>query len=697
MKLIIVESPAKSKTISKILGNEYKVIASMGHVRDLPKSSIGIDIENNFSPKYQVSKEKKDIVKNIKENITKADYVYIATDEDREGEAIGWHIVELSQLKTEDFKRITFHEITPLAIKNAVLNPRDLDLNLIDAQKARRILDRLVGYMISPIIGKMMYKGLSAGRVQSATLKLVVDREREIEKFIKEEYWTIDADCLTSGEKIQFKANLSENNGYVYKDHDIKTKLDADKILEEVDRDNFYVEDISSKKLEKSPKPPFITSTLQQVASRALGFSSSKTMTIAQKLYEGISLDGEILGLITYMRTDSLNISKLAIDDAKDFILKTFGKEFLPKKQNIYKTKDKTAQEAHECIRPTYVDKTPEFVKKYLTKDENKLYELIWSRFLASQMSNAIFDKSIIKLKSNKTIWTSIGEIKKFDGYLSVYKIDDINKDIILPNVKIGDKIDIIDINTKQHFTEPPSRYIESSLIKTMEKNGIGRPSTYATTISNILNRNYIKLEEKKIFPEKLGIEVIDFLEKFFPKIVDIKFTAEMEESLDDIADGKKNWIDILNTFYLPFSLDIKKAKDFLPEKKLKKFGEVCPNCGSDLVYRRSRFGEFVGCSAYPKCKYIHKNENTTDEKEHEILGQCPKCGKDLVKKRSKYGEFIACSGYPDCKYSKNLEGKELGKCPDCGKDLVVKIGRRGKFIACTGYPDCKHIEKYKK
>ncbi len=696
MKLIIVESPAKSKTISKILGKDYKVIASMGHIRDLPKNSIGIDIENNFTPKYQIAKDKKDLVKNIKENISKSDSVYIATDEDREGEAIGWHIVELSNLHSGDFKRITFHEITPNAIKNAVLNPRDLDLNLIDAQKTRRILDRLVGYLISPIIGKMIYKGLSAGRVQSATLKLIVDREREIEKFIKEEYWTIDADCQSNNEDIKFKAILSENDGYIYKDRDIKTKLEAEKILEKVDKNNFYVENLFSKKLEKSPKPPFITSTLQQIASRILGFSSSKTMSLAQKLYEGISIDGEISGLITYMRTDSVFISEVAINSARDFISNNFGEKFLPKIKNIYKTKDKTAQEAHECIRPTYINKTPDFLKKYLTRDEFRLYELIWSRFLASQMSNAIFDKSTIKLRSNKTIWISSGEIKKFDGYLKVYKIDDINKDIVLPNVKIGEKINILDINTKQHFTEPPSRYTESSLIKTMEKNGIGRPSTYATTISNITKRNYIKIEEKKLVPEKLGIEVIDFLERFFPKIVNIEFTAEMEESLDDVASGKKNWIDILKTFYSPFSLDIKNAKEALPEKELKKFGEVCPKCGSDLVYRKSRFGEFVGCSAYPKCKYIHKTEDKINE-EKEVLGVCPKCGKDLVKKRSRFGEFIACSGYPDCKYSKNLEEKDLGVCPECGKKLVVKFGKRGKFVACSGYPDCKHIEKYKK
>jgi DNA topoisomerase I len=707
MKLIVVESPAKCKTISKILGSNYKVIASMGHVRDLPKNRIGVDVEKNFSPIYQVSSDKKDTVKKIVELMAKAEDVYIATDEDREGEAIGWHIVELSKLDKKQFKRITFHEITPPAIKNAVKNPRELNFNLINAQQARRILDRLVGYNLSPLLSRKIYKGLSAGRVQSSTLKLIVDREREIQNFVPEEYWTIEANCENlKNEIVKFKAKFSEFNGTVYNNDNLKTEEIVKNILENVDKDNFFVEDISRKDRLKKASPPFITSTLQQVASRVLGFSSKKTMLVAQSLYEGISIGDQEVGLITYMRTDSTAIAKTAIDDVRDFINKEFGEKFLPAKSILYKTKDKNAQEAHECIRPTYILKTPDSIKEYLSKDEYKLYDLIWRRFVACQMSDAVFDQNTVKLKSKNTIWTSVGEVKKFDGYLKVYKFDDSNKDVILPNLEVGEKIKVNDIDSKQHFTQPPARFTEATLIKTMEKNGIGRPSTYAPTISNIQQRGYVKIEDKKLVPQEIGFKVIEMLEQFFPKIVNPDFTAKMENSLDDVADGKEEWIKMLKDFYSPFSEDLQKAGHQMPAKELKKADKKCPQCGADLVYRNSKYGEFIGCSAYPKCKYIEKekndfeNNNSESSKEENNnenvdLGKCPKCGEDLVIKNSRFGKFIACSGYPKCKYSKNMDTPKIDKkCPECGAELVVKFSKRGKFVGCSNYPKCKHIEK---
>ncbi|MDR0675530.1 MAG: type I DNA topoisomerase [Elusimicrobiota bacterium] len=702
MKLIIVESPAKCKTIGKILGSGYKIIATMGHVRDLPKNRLGVDVDKDFKPTYEVSKDRKDAAQNIVNLIKKADEIYIATDEDREGEAIGWHIVELSKLNKKNFKRITFHEITPSAIKNAVKNPRDLNYNLIDAQQARRILDRLVGYNLSPLLSRKIYKGLSAGRVQSSTLKLIVDREKEIKNFKTEEYWTIDAICEKN--EIKFNAKFIEKDGKTYNNKELKTKKDVDEILKSIDKDKFFVKDIEKKERLKKASPPFITSSLQQVASKILGFSSKKTMMIAQNLYEGVKIGDSEIGLITYMRTDSTAIAKDALDEVRAFIDKEFGVKFLPKKANIFKTKDKNAQEAHECVRPTSTIKTPKDIKEYLAKDEFRLYELIWQRFVGSQMKEAIFNQNIVKIVCNDTLWNTVGETKIFDGYLKVYKADDISKDVILPELEVGEKVLVTEIEPKQHFTEPPTRYTEATLIKTMEKNGIGRPSTYAPTISNILQRGYVKIEEKKLFPESIGIEVTEMLEQFFPKIVNPDFTAKMESSLDNIAVGKEKWIQMLTAFYKPFSKILQEAIEKIPPKELQKVDKKCPQCGADLVIRKSKYGEFIGCSGYPKCKYIEKetvSRNTDNnlekdmDNEYSNLGKCPRCGSDLVIKKSRYGKFIACSGYPKCKYSKNLDSIKIDKkCPDCGGDLVVKASKRGKFLGCSNYPTCKHVEK---
>jgi DNA topoisomerase-1 len=680
----------------------------MGHIRDLPKCKMGVDVENNFEPSYQISTDKKKTVKTIIDLIKKSKEVFIATDEDREGEAIGWHIAEAAKLKN-NFKRITFHEITPSAIKNAVQNPRELNLNLVNAQQARRILDRLVGYNLSPFLAKKVLNGLSAGRVQSSTLKIIVDREREIQNFKSEEYWTIDANC--EKEKINFVANFTEKNGKSYNNKNLKTNDDVLKIINDLDKNNFIVQDITKKKRLKKPSAPFITSTLQQVASKVLNSPSKKTMQVAQSLYEGVTIENEHIGLITYMRTDSTSIASSALDDARAFIAENYGKDFLPKSANIYKTKDKNAQEAHECIRPTSVCKKPEYVKDFLTKDQFRLYELIWQRFVASQMEDAIFEQNIVKITEKDTVWVASGEVKLFNGFLDVYKHDDTAKDVVLPILKIGEKINVLEIVPKQHFTEPPSRYTEATLIKVLEKNGIGRPSTYAPTISTIQQRGYVRLEDKKFFPEEIGMKVTGILEQYFPNIVDAKFTAGMEEKLDKVAEGKEKWVQMLSDFYTPFSLTLKDAQINMPaQKELKKAERQCPECGEDLVYRKSRFGEFVGCSAYPKCKYIERTEkkqsssspvSETPEDAENIkniennLEPCPTCGGKLVLKKGRYGNFIGCSQYPKCKYLRNLDAPKIDqKCPDCGSDLVVKFSKRGKFLGCSSYPKCKHIGK---
>ncbi len=702
--LIIVESPAKCKTIAKILGTGYKVLATMGHIRDLPKSRMGVDVEKNYLPTYQISTDKKNTVKTLAETIKKSSQIFIATDEDREGEAIGWHLVEATKLEKTDFKRIAFHEITPDAIKSAIKNPRDLDYNLINAQQARRILDRLVGYNLSPFLNKKLLKGLSAGRVQSSSLKLIVDREREIQNFKAEEFWTIEA--LFEKDNIKFLAKFIEKESKNYGNKELKNEKSVQKILENFDKNNFEIIDLNKKERLKKPNPPFITSTLQQAASKILGFSSKKTMQVAQTLYEGVNLGSEEVGLITYMRTDSTAIAKPALEEIRKYIEKSFAAKFLPGKPVFYKTKDKNAQEAHECIRPTSVFKIPETIKEFLTRDQFRLYELIWQRAVASQISDAIFEQNIVKLKNEDTVWQTVGETKLFNGFLEVYKYDDNAKDVILPKLEINEKLEAKEILPKQHFTEPPARYTEATLIKTLEKNGIGRPSTYAPTIATLLARNYVKLEEKKFFPEEIGVKVTEILEKYFTNIVDAHFTAEMEDKLDKVATGEEEWIKMLDNFYKPFIETIKFAEKEMPsQKEVKKANKTCPQCGEELVYRKSKFGEFVGCSAYPKCKYIERNKNekdvepkTSEANSEEIknLEPCPKCGGKLTIKSSRFGKFIACSSYPKCKYSRNIEQNIQKKCPECGLDLTVKFSRRGKFLGCTGYPKCKHIEQLK-
>ena len=690
--LIIVESPAKARTIKNFLGKDYEVIASKGHIRDLPKSSFGIKIEDDkFIPQYRVDKEHSQITKQLKELAKKAETVYIATDEDREGEAIGYHIAHAIGKKPEELPRIVFHEITKSAIKKALESPRTIDMNRVNAQQARRLLDRIVGYKLSPLLSSKIQRGLSAGRVQSAALKLVVDREREIQAFKPQEYWTIDA---IFNENIE--ASLFSFMGKKLDKMDIKNKEQANEIVQKVQNEPFKVSKIEKKKrITKSPAP-FMTSTLQQAASTQLGFSPKKTMMIAQKLYEGVQTPKGITGVITYMRTDSLNIAKEAQDAARELILEKYGEKYLPKKPKTYTTKSKGAQEAHEAIRPTMLDFTPQVAASYLSPDELKLYTLIYNRFLASQMEDAVFETQTIYFQSPSSIFKATGRKLVFDGFYKVLGAQD--KDKLLPELHEGEDARLTKIEAHQHFTEPPSRYTEASLIKTLESLGIGRPSTYAPTIALLQARNYIELEKKAIKPTETAFTVIEVLEKHFPEIVDSGFTAKMEEQLDEIAAAKKDWQKVLKEFYDPFIELVEKGKKEIKSQKVAiPVGRSCPECGSELVKRKGRFGEFIACSGFPKCKYTEQIENKEDTGATQEV--CDKCGSPMVVKRGPRGEFLACSAYPKCKNTKPLNQKEPKKldvkCPECGGEIVERFSRRGKFYGCANYPKCTFISKF--
>ena len=686
-KLIIVESPAKAKTIKNFLGKGYEVVASKGHIRDLPKTSFGIKIENNkFIPQYRVTKDHQLIAKELKEKAKKADEIFIATDEDREGEAIGYHIANVIGKNPDELPRIVFHEITKKAIKNALENPRRLDMNRVNAQQARRLLDRIVGYKLSPLLNKKIQKGLSAGRVQSSALKLVVDREREIREFKPREYWSIEG--IFKG----VEGNLIKYNGKKLDKFDIKTKDEAQKIVNELKSLNYKVSKIEKKITKVKSPAPFMTSTLQQTASSELGFSPKKTMQIAQKLYEGVKTPVGETGIITYMRTDSLNIADEAKESALEVIEKTVGKEYAEAK--TYKTKSSSAQEAHEAIRPVDVRLNPDELKNYLKPDEFKLYRLIYNRFLASQMKDAVFETQNIYLTSEKGEFKISGRKLVFDGFYKVYGKP--SADTLLPEFKEEEEIKAEEIKATQHFTKPPERYTEASLIKKLESLGIGRPSTYAPTITLLQNRNYVEVKDKKLYPTEIAFTVIETLEKYFPDIVDANFTANMEEMLDNVASAKKDWQDVLREFYKPFIELIQKGEKEIPSQKIAKpIGELCPQCGSELVIRKGRFGEFIACSNYPKCKYTRPIEE--EVKKTDI--KCDKCGADMVIKRGKRGEFLACSNFPECKNTKPLKEPEKlddVKCPECGGDIIKRNSRRGEFYGCSNYPECKFISKYR-
>ena len=736
--LVIVESPAKSKTIGKILGNNYIIQASMGHVRDLASKGLGFDIENNFKPTFEIIPEKKKVITELNKIAKTVDRVYLASDPDREGEAIAWHVKECLKFPEDKIFRIVFNEITPNAIKEAVANYHQIDMLKVEAQKTRQILDKLVGFKISPILWEKMknYK-LSAGRVQSVALKMICEREDEIEAFIPVEYWSIEA--LLNKSSVDFTAELAR----IIKDgKDEKIELhnenDVKKVIKNLEKAKYVVSKITPRDTQRKPQPPFITSTLQREASSKLGYGVSKTMQIAQKLYEGIDLKDGSVGLITYMRTDSTRISDDARDFAKEYILENYGSEYYPEKPNVYVKKKQNTQDAHEAIRPSYIDKTPDSIKQYLTSEQYKLYKLIWDRFMASQMTNAKVKNLTVDIKANDYIFKMGSSKIVFDGFTKIYSD---TEDVVsqkFPDLKVGDELNFKKLNPEQHFTQPPARFSEASLVKQLEEYGIGRPSTYAPIITKIQQRNYVeKTETKSLKPTPLGRAVCKQLIEHFEKIMDYKFTAQMEASLDDIADDKENSVEFLNSFWQPFS----KTLD-LAQKNMKRVDvetdKICPNCGRKMVVKLSRYGkQFLACSGYPECKTALPMENgekldipadePTDKKcekcgsnmvirtgpygkYYQCLNEkckkrfsivessgvkCPECEKagrdgELVKRKSRYGTFFwGCSKYPDCSFA--LWAEPTGeKCPDCGSLLVKKYLKRGNKIACSN-KNCKH------
>lgn len=682
--LIIVESPAKAKTIGNFLGKDYEVIASKGHIRDLPKTSFGIKIEDeNFKPEYRISNDHSNLVKELKEKAKKAKTIYLATDEDREGEAIAYHIAKAINKDENSLPRIVFHEITKSAIENALKNPRSLNINSVNAQQTRRLLDRIVGYKLSPLLNQKIQKGLSAGRVQSAALKIIVDREREIKAFIPLKYFSIDMifEKDLQAELIEFQNQKIEKLSLTNED---RAKL----IFENCKNTSFKIKDIESKDRKIAPQAPFMTSTLQQSASNRLGFNPKKTMMIAQKLYEGVKTHQGIMGVITYMRTDSLNIAKEALEEVRKLIKNEFGKEYLPSKANIYTTKSKGAQEAHEAIRPTNLSFTPKLASEFLEKDEVRLYTLIYNRFLASQMNPAISQTQNVYAKSNEASFKISGRKILFDGHYKVY--GDMDKDKILPNFKLEDTLHIQNIKLNSHLTEPPSRYSEAGLVKKLENLGIGRPSTYAPTISLLSAREYVHVDKKQIIPNEIAFVVTEVLEQNFKDIVDSDFTSKMEDKLDIIAEGKMDWQEVLREFYFPFMRKIDEGKkNIKSQKTFTKLDETCPDCGGELAIRKGRYGEFIACLNFPKCKYSRnlKQETQNEEKNEKKLNtigiKCPSCQEgEIVERFSKRGKFYGCSAYPKCNYISKYKPSEE-KCSECGETLIIKELKKGTFLEC--------------
>jgi DNA topoisomerase-1 len=730
--LVIVESPAKAKTINKYLGPDFVVKASMGHVRDLPKKTLGVDVKRGFEAEYEVLPARKKIVDELKAAAKDATAIYLAADPDREGEAICWHLSEeLGARAKKKVKRVVFNEITKRAIQAAFENPGEVDAKKVDAQQARRILDRLVGYKVSPILWEKVRRGLSAGRVQSVALKLICEREREIRAFVPEEYWSALAHLEASLPPV-FPANLLKRDG---KNLEIGNGDEAAQVRKDLEAATFRVQKLQAKERRRYPVPPFITSKLQQDAFKKLRFSVKKTMQVAQRLYEGVELgpDGA-LGLITYMRTDSTRVSDDALGAVRERIAASYGAEFLPEKPIFYKSK-KGAQDAHEAIRPTYLDRDPEQIKRHLSKDEYALYKLIWNRFVASQMLPAVYDETLVDVEAGKYLLRAKGSTLKFRGFLAVYEeapdervehrpgvlephaqADDTAPEEAgaqLPPLAEGDSLKLKKLDTDQHFTQPPARFSEASLVKELEENGIGRPSTYASIISTIESREYMEKREAKLYPTELGFLVADLLVKHFQDIMNVEYTAAMELELDEIEDGKDNLLNTLNQFWKKFEKDLKKASAEMKDVKAmeEKTDEKCDKCGSPMVIKWGRYGKFLACSNYPECKntrQLEGGEGADAAQLHEDVANesCPKDGQPMVLKKGRFGPFLACSNYPECKTTKRLVRANDGKlqveqlqpidekCPDCGSDLMWRRGRFGPFIACSNYPSCKYIKK---
>ena len=679
--LVIVESPAKAKTIKKYLGGNYEVIASMGHVRDLPKTRLSVDIKKKFAPKYEIIKGKEKLVEELKELAEKSDKIYLATDPDREGEAISWHLAYILGLPLDDNNRVEFNEITKNGVTNGMAHPRSINIDLVNAQQARRILDRLVGYKLSPFISQKIRRGLSAGRVQSVAVRIIVDREEEIRKFKPEEYWTIDAKFIPKGSRKSFSASLySDANGKIK----IENQEQAEKIEQDLADAEYMITKVKHGTRRKTPAPPFITSTLQQEASRKLGFQSRRTMKVAQELYEGVDIEGMgATGLITYMRTDSLRISDVAKEEAAQYILNRFGEKFLPSKPRVFKTKS-NAQDGHEAIRPSMPSLSPEDVKASLTSDQFKLYNLIWNRFMASQMSDCIQKTTQAEISAKEYIFKASGYYVDFEGFTTLYvesKDTEEEKSTQLPPLEKDMPVKCKELKKNQHFTQPPARYTEASLIKALEEHGIGRPSTYAATITTITSREYVKREAKTLYPTELGEVMTNLLKERFPKIVNYKFTAQMEENLDEVEHGQEEWVELLDEFYSDFDKTLKKAKEEMEGVKLQLKEDqtdiICDKCGRQMVVKVGRYGKFIACPGYPECKNVLKFVEKTGVK-------CPKCNGDVIVKHTKKKRvFYGCSNYPECDFvSWNEPVNE--RCPQCGGILFKKKGKKPKLYCAT-------------
>ncbi len=686
-KLVIVESPAKAKTIGNYLGKEYKVKASVGHVRDLLRSQLSVDVENNFAPKYRVPNEKRPIVKELTKDVQGAEEIYIATDPDREGEAIAWHLKESTNMEDARVHRVVFHEITKPAIQESFANPKDIDMDLVNAQQARRVLDRLVGYNLTPLLWQKVRGRLSAGRVQSIATRLIVEREREIDAFIPQEYWSVEAEFKPENLKKTYLAQLNQVDG---KELSLTSKTAVDEILEDIKKAAYVIEKIKKGERKRSPSAPFITSTLQQQAARQMNFRAKRTMMIAQQLYEGIPLDeGGQTGLITYMRTDSTNVSPIALNEARKYIQSIYGESFLPPSPRMYRTRAAVAQEAHEAIRPTSIYRTPEKIKDRLSRDQYKLYQLIWKRFVASQMENAVYDTISVQIdgkgEQHQYLLRASGSKVKFPGFLALYEDakdedqKDGEKNIQIPDgIFEGQKQNLINVNPQQHFTQPPPRYSEATLIQALEKFGIGRPSTYAPIISTIQTRGYVERDGSKLKPTEIAYTVNDLLVEYFPDVLEINFTAEMEQDLDEIANGEKDWVDVLKTFYSAFEPRLEHARADMPEinAEPEKVGKACPLCGHDLIIRWGRYGKFISCSNFPECKY-------TEAYLEKIGVICPKDGGEIVMRKTRKGRiFYGCEHYPKCDFT-SWKRPVSTPCPACKGLLTIK---NSKELVCA---DC--------
>lgn len=738
--LLVVESPAKERTISRFLKSDFIVKSSFGHIRDLPVRKIGVNVEDDFAPQYVVLPRAKKILKEFKGLVSKAAYVYLATDHDREGESIAWHLVDMLKLKPEKVRRITFHEITPGAIKEAIASPRAIDENLVHAQQARRVIDRLVGYKLSPLLWAKIQSGLSAGRVQSVAVRLLTERAREIQDFKSEGYWTLTSRLEKPGQSPLFDAKLSLWKGekvettrtydlfseqYRVKATTLGGAEDVDKVCAAIKGGAFKVVKVEKKEVRRRPAPPFSTSTLQQAASQRMGFAAERTMRVAQSLYEGVDLGGkDPVGLITYMRTDSFSIAKTAAVECADYVSEAFGAAFRPAEPPTYQTKSRGAQEAHEAIRPTSVLRTPDEVRRFLNADQIRLYELIWKRFLASQMVEAVYDTASADIENDGALFHCTGRTLKFEGFLRVYRdapksVDEEESEDVeeegsrLPPLAEGDVLTLVELKPEEHKTSPPPHYNEASLIRAMEKHGIGRPSTYAPTIKTIVNRGYVRrnIKDRKLIPSDLGVLVTQKLKAHFPEVVSLTYTAEVEEKLDSIAEGKSGWTGVVREFYAPFIKALEAAATEMEASRIepKMSDELCPVCAAPMLIRESRFGKYLSCSTFPKCKGKIQLTPEGQKVVLETTGEnCDLCAKAMVIRTGRKGRFMACSGYPDCKntFSLDADGKKIEgsrplltarPCNKCGKHMWLRTGKRGFFLTCPGYPKCRNLKPVSK